>query len=181
MIQRRSGNGILTALLVAACAGLGWTVYRGFSAPPEAPGAASPAAGDDVAPLPEAASFEMPPLEAFSIVAERPLFSPTRRPPEGEVAAAAPRQMLDLTLIGVVLTAEERLAIVTPAGQGNAVRLGVGDSIQGWTLVAVEPERATFERDGEEETLFLAFQTAPTPARRQPAQSGQKNGGTKND
>lgn len=185
MIRRRSGSKLLTVLLVAACAGLGWTVYRGFSAPPEvpteAPDDAAPAAGDDVAPLPEAAAFEMPPLDDFSVIAERPLFSPTRRPAEGDAPTAAPRQMLDLTLIGVVLTGEERIAIVTPAGQGKAVRLGVGDSIRGWTLVELEPERATFERDGEEETLFLAFQTAPTPAKRQPGQQGQQNGATKND
>lgn len=170
MIRRRSGGTLATALLIAACAGLGWTVYRGLATPQQPAVEVGSPANDGVLSLPPATRFEIAPLEDFIEVAERPLFSPSRRPPLGEVATATPRQALDLTLIGVVLSSEERLAIVTPGGQGKAVRLGVGDSIQGWTLVELESERATFERDGESITLYLAFEALPTAPRRQQGQ-----------
>lgn len=176
MIRRGSGGRLVTLLLLAACAGLGWTVYRGLDAPARAPAEVAPAANGEVAALPPMPDYEMPPLAEFAEVAERPLFSPTRRPPVGAVPTAAPRQTLDLTLIGIVLSEAERLAIVTPGGAGRAVRLGVGDSIQGWTLVELESERATFERDGAQETLYLAFQTAPTPTRKQQGERQDRAG-----
>jgi len=178
MIRRRSGGRLVTVLLIAACAGLAWTVYRGLGAPPQPAAGVEPAADDGLPALPPVAGYEMAPLEDFMEIAERPLFSPTRRPPAGEGATVAPRQALDLTLIGVVLSTEERLAIVTPGGPGKAVRLGVGDSIQGWVLTELESERATFERGAETVTLYLAFETAPTTPRRQ---QGQREDATRQD
>lgn len=166
MIRRRSGGKQVTALLGVACALLAALIFRGLGAPVAPSNETTSVALDGVADLPPVADYRMAPLEDFAEIVERPLFSPTRTPAVSGAAVDALRQSLDLTLIGVVLSNEERLAIVTPGGQSNAVRLGVGDSIQGWTLTELESERATFERDGELQTLYLAFETAPTTPRR---------------
>jgi hypothetical protein len=108
---------LLPVLLLAGCLGLGWEIYQQLVVSP-APRPVALAAGP-AEPLPEPSeevSFVMPPADDFAEVMERPLFSPSRRPPSEaalmvEVAANDP---LDLELTGVIASGDQRTAIFRP-------------------------------------------------------------------
>ena len=109
------------------------------------------------------------PLRSLSATRERPLFSPSRRPldtaapapppsvaapppPPTTVAAAEPPPF---TLLGTVLSADARLAVLLNKTTNAVTRLREGESEAGWTARKVEPRDAVLEKDGVETTLEL--------------------------
>ncbi|HSR71716.1 MAG TPA: hypothetical protein VLL72_04985 [Kiloniellales bacterium] len=86
---------------------------RGLPAISPTGGAAAPGAADA---LPEPVAFDLPPLGTFVAAVERPLFSPARRPPEpGVEPVETPSPAgLDFELVGVVITGEQRIAVLLP-------------------------------------------------------------------
>ena len=171
MIARRGSGWLAPALMLGVCAALAWTVYREIQL-----GAPEPAevAGGQVPPLPDLPaepSFVMAPAESFSAILERPLFSPTRRPPaEGTVTLESAEPELEVTVVGIIISSEEQIAIIKPKGESRFVRLSEGDSFQGWTLETIEPDRITFQRGDIEEHIELTYDEPPPvqkPRRRQ--------------
>jgi len=166
MIRSRTGTA-LPVLLLVACAALGWVIYRQLAAAPAPAPVARQAALEEPAagsmPVPrEAPTFVLPRVETFATIVERPIFSPTRRPPpEAEVALDEAFSNLDLLLVGVVISSNERIAIVLPKNHTDVVRLGAGDLFQGWTVDMIEPDRVTFRRDGLEEQIELSYDRPP--------------------
>ena len=163
MIARRGSGWLASTLLLGLCLALAAFVYQ--QARIEAPGPPPPSAGVETPPLAALSaqtSFTMAPIADFSAVLERPLFSPTRRPPvEGAVADAAPEAELQVTLMGVIISSEEQIAIIRPKDASRFERLSVGDSFQGWTLDSIEPSRVTFRRGDVEEHIELIFDVPP--------------------
>ena len=92
-----------------------------------------------------------------------PLFSPTRTPPElapppgspGVQAAAPPSPMP--ALVGLVSRARGRGVALVKAGNGQTVTIAPGESVDGWRLVAIGRDRATFASNGERRTASLDF------------------------
>ena len=86
MIARRRSGWLVSTLLLGVCLTLAAFVYGQLQM--EMPGPA-PAVSAETPPLPvlpAQPNYTMAPVEDFSAILERPLFSPTRRPPaEGEV------------------------------------------------------------------------------------------------
>lgn len=166
MIRSRAGA-TLPVLLLAVCAGLAWVIYRQLEAAPAPAAVAHQTAPEEsaVGPMPapqDAATFALPRVETFAAIVERPIFSPTRRPPpEAEVALDEAFSNLDLLLVGVVISSDERIAIVLPKNHTEVVRLGAGDLFQGWTVDMIEPDRVTFRRDGLEEQIELSYDRPP--------------------
>jgi hypothetical protein len=165
MIRRRSGLAV-PALLLVACLALAWLIYEqlGEAAPTLEPAARAGAqqAAPAAAAQPEIPQFSMPRVETFAAIVERPIFSPTRRPPpEAEVTLDDAFSNLDLLLVGVVISADERIAIVLPKNHTDVVRLGVGDLFQGWVVHAIEADRVTFRRDDLEEQIELTYDRPP--------------------
>jgi|RhiMetdeSRZDD1v2_1073273.scaffolds.fasta_scaffold08425_13 general secretion pathway protein N len=110
------------------------------------------------------------PLRSLTATRERPLFTPTRRPPAPAVAgpppveapAAAPAAGPDrpqLTLVGAISGETDGIAIFLDQITRDIVRLRTGESHSGWTLRSVKGREAALVKD--QETVILAL-PAPT-------------------
>ncbi len=180
MITRRGSGWLASTLLLGVCLALAAFVYVQVQrvAPGPAPSGVAGAA-PPLAALPYQPSYTMAPLEDFAAILERPLFSPTRRPPApGVVAAVASEPELQVTLVGVIISSEEQIAIVRLKDAGRFARLSVGDSFQGWILDSIEPSRITFRRGDLAEHIELTYDVPPPvqkPKRRKRRQRNQAN------
>jgi hypothetical protein len=92
-------------------------------------------------------SFVMPPLVSFAEVVNRPLFSQTRRPAP-KALAPGNEQSLPYTLVGVVITAHERHALIAHGTPPRLERLTEGQDLEGWTIEQILADRLVFGRDG---------------------------------
>ena len=173
--------GLATLAWVAAVAGVGTRVE-----PLPADAALLPA-------LPGARDAPTPvlePLTAYSVIAERPLFSTDRTPrpfflsgAEGEPGTGG----FDYELTSVLLTPSLRMAILQPAGGGEAVRVREGAAppgSPGWRLVSLDRRSAVF--DGPEGPVALALRVfdgagALPPASRAASPVGVETGGAATD
>jgi general secretion pathway protein N len=123
-----------------------------------------------LAPAPERALSANPlwaiPLTSLSGTRDRPIFSPSRRPPAPAVApaavpkvAAAPkpreRENPQLNLVGTIASGEEGFGIFLDQSTKAAVRLKVGEDYQGWKLRSVQGREAVLEKDQLVYTLEL--------------------------
>lgn len=110
------------------------------------------------------AEFVLPPIEEFSPIIERPLFTPGRRPPEGDVeesvqapvddtATESPQQFV---LAGTATDQSERaVAILHDSASGVDFRVWVGDEIGGWIVKAIEPRAIVLVDETREVTVTL--------------------------
>jgi general secretion pathway protein N len=109
------------------------------------------------------------PLSKLSTTRERPIFSPSRRPPP--VVAAAPPALPapsppkvlrvdrpQLSLVGTVSGDDEQFGIFVDQTSRAALRLRIGEDYQGWKLRAVQGREVTLEY--EQQTAIL---TMPQP------------------
>jgi hypothetical protein len=90
-------------------------------------------------------SFTMPPLRNFSGVLSRPLFSETRRPPRAPSGPADTRDA-SFTLVGTILSAQERHALVEHGQPPHIERVSEGQEVDGWTVEQILPDRIVFAR-----------------------------------
>jgi hypothetical protein len=122
------------------------------------------------APTPERALSANPlwaiPLTALSGTRDRPIFSPSRRPPTPAVApAAAPKvaavarprepERPPLALVGTIASGDEGFGIFLDPSTKTALRLKVGEDYQGWKLRSVQGRETTLEKDQQVVTLAL--------------------------
>jgi len=117
------------------------------------------------------------PLHSMSATRERPLFSPSRRPPSPPIAAVAapppppskPTQATPpLTLLGTVLGDGERVGVFAEQGTKNVIRLRVGEGHGDWTLRSLHARAAILEQGRNQAMLALT----PADAAVQEAASG---------
>lgn len=165
--------------IVVACGTLaiGWLLVSG---PSEAPAtvavARSRPASEPAAITPDpallalaglTARLDLPPREAFRAMVERPLFTPTRRPPSPPpVAAAEPapdtRPIVEsgpagppFRLVGTVSRRGRSEALVALEGGGGLARLEPGSELAGWIVVEIGADHLEIERDGERRRLQI--------------------------
>lgn len=105
------------------------------------------------------------PIASLSAIRERPIFSPSRRPPIS--ATIAPAQQVSLAsqplrppfaLIGAAAGENDGIGIFLDEATKGIVRLKTGESHAGWTLSLVKGREATLQR-GEE----IAVLEIPNP------------------
>ena len=111
---------------------------------------------DDDPPLPR---FEPPPKAVFADVDDRSVFNPARvRVSSQSVAGTTNATTLpsDLSLVGVILDGEKKLALIKSPQEPLAVGVGVGGTIEGWQVTRVEPDRVALRAGGPEQQLFLS-------------------------
>jgi len=105
------------------------------------------------------------PLASLTATHERPIFSPSRRPPPSVVAPAPPversvqlnRPRFDL--VGTVADGGVGIAIFREENSKAIVRLRTGESHSGWTLTAVKPREAILLHNRD--TVSLAIASPP--------------------
>ena len=127
------------------------------------------------------------PLSKLSITRERPIFSPSRRPPP--VVAAAPPALPapsapkvprverpQLSLVGTVSGDNESFGIFVDQTTKAALRLKVGEDYRGWKLRAVLGREVTLEY--ERQTAILTLPQPGTAAPGQPLLSTVAEGAT---
>ena len=106
------------------------------------------------------------PLVKLSTTRERPIFSPSRRPPAVVIAApptppAPPPPKLpraerpQLSLVGTVSGDDERFGIFVDQTTKAALRLRIGEDYQGWKLRAVQGREVTLEYEQQSAILTL--------------------------
>lgn len=119
------------------------------------------------------------PLSALTGTQERPIFSATRRPPPRAVAAAPVEQVQappppkpveaapPLMLVGAVVGEGDAIAILVNRADQKIIRLRQGESLNGWSLAAVQPREVTLKQGDRSEVLALQrpeAASAPTSA-----------------
>lgn len=106
------------------------------------------------------------PLATLSNTRDRPIFSPSRRPPPTQtpVAVAAPPapppapprvERPPLTLVGTVAGSDESFGIFVDKANSTALRLKIGEDYQGWRLRLVQGRDVSLERDQQTVVLSL--------------------------
>jgi general secretion pathway protein N len=106
------------------------------------------------------------PLKSLSFTRDRPLFTPSRRPPVPPVPAAEPvRQVVvakpaeperpQLLLIGVVVSEKDGIAIFVDQTTREVFRLRIDQGHGGWILRSVHGREATLEKSPFTVTLAL--------------------------
>jgi hypothetical protein len=106
------------------------------------------------------------PLAQFSVTRERPIFSPSRRPPPPAVAPmSAPKAIAlpkpkeperpQLTLVGTIAGDEEGFGIFLDQSNKTVIRLKIGEDFQGWKLRSVQGRETALEKDRHVVTLAL--------------------------
>jgi hypothetical protein len=104
------------------------------------------------------------PIESLHATRERPLFSPSRRPPAPAVISAPvqvkaapppPPSKPTLDLLGVVEGHDESYAVFINTTTHDIVRLKTGEGEDGWVLRSVRGREAVLERNDQTEVLEL--------------------------
>lgn len=124
----------LAALVLAAATLRPW-LPRGASSPP--PGVSA----RPISAMPGRPAA-LPPLTHFAATIERPLFSPTRRPPAATAArlsgAAIARRY---RLQGIIVVGPAKRALLIDTVGGGRLDIGKGEKIDGWTVERIEQDR----------------------------------------
>jgi hypothetical protein len=120
-------------------------------------------------------------LDQLPATRERPLFSPSRRPPPRpqrveSVAALpppAPRQPPSVVLLGIVSDADGTWALIRAGGAEKTTRARLGDEIAGWKVSEIETRRLVLSSDDRSVSfaLFAHMGGASDPGAKRPADS----------
>lgn len=106
------------------------------------------------------------PLSRLSMTRDRPIFSPSRRPPppatlpviarQVEPAKPAEPELPPLILVGTVAGGDSGIAVFVEQSTENTVRLRVNESHQGWTLHSIQGREVTLLKERNSSILALA-------------------------
>jgi general secretion pathway protein N len=129
---------------------------------------------EPIAPAPEPAVTGNPlwgiPLKSLTATRERPIFSPSRRPPAPVVAAApvepakappppppppAEPERPALKLLGIVSGASDGFAIFISDTTRDIIRLKTGEGHEGWILRSVKAREAVLEKNRRSAVIEL--------------------------
>jgi hypothetical protein len=102
---------------------------------------------------PAPALTALPPLASFSAIVERPLFSPSRRPPPGTSTAAAPLVAGRYRLLGVVASGPKKRAFL--ADGARHIDIAEGERLDGWTVKQIGADSVLLSSSEGEATLKL--------------------------
>jgi general secretion pathway protein N len=115
-------------------------------------------------PVPSANPLWAIPLSKLSSTRDRPIFSPSRRPPPPVAVAKPPvaaapvlkakePERPQLALLGTILNGNDGYGIFMDEAKKLPVRVRVGASYQGWTLRSLQADAATLAKGFESTVL----------------------------
>jgi type II secretory pathway component PulC len=143
-----SRHQLVPLLLLALCLGLAGVIYVELDQPPidaiakAAPGPSRETMGTSR----DSPGFSMPPLRGYAEVLERPLFSETRRPSVAAAVAPADPRSADFNLVGIVISAHERHALIEHGQPPRLERVSEGQDIDGWSVESIKSDRVVLAR-----------------------------------
>ena len=135
----------------------------------QAEAAQAPAAAGSDTPAPRGNPLWAIPLRALAATRDRPLFSASRRPPDPVIASAptpvaralpvaiktAEPERPPLVLIGTVVGADARIAIMLNQTTKLVTQVREGQEEAGWRVEAVSARSTILERDEQSVTIEL--------------------------
>lgn len=186
MSAETRGRGRLSLNLVVLCLFLGWLAFAETQDPrfiedaailtglvpadEGAAGSASPALAPAPVPLPIAdrSARALPAVDAFSGIAARSLFNPTRRPiePPAEAKAIPAVKPSRFRLVGVLISDGLRMALIRRGRASDYTRVEEGQEIDGWRIERIVADRVVIRKGDTREELILKDQPAPQAAPR---------------
>jgi general secretion pathway protein N len=154
-------GGAAAACLIAApvCCRADIFLDLGNLMPKAAPAPSLPSSWDNAtANEPEASNpLWAIPLRSLQATRDRPLFSPSRRPPQAISAVPAPQpakaavvrrpDQPELNLLGVIIGSGEGYAVFLDNATHAVIRLKTGDGEDGWILRSVAEREAVLEKN----------------------------------
>jgi general secretion pathway protein N len=146
-----------TLFLLVACAALALVALHEIDAPADddaAPPAAAPTTPRQ-APQPQSAGFALPPLESYAEVAQRPLFSPSRKPPPPDAARETLGNSSSFVLLGIVISERGKYTLIQHGRPPVTARLTEGQTLEGWTIQEIRPDRVTLQNAVTQQELKL--------------------------
>ena len=148
----------------------------------------APDAGEPSPPISEPPKGSNPlwaiPMSKLSATRDRPLFTPSRRPPPPTISAAPeppPPTMVkpvipespSFKLVGTIIGEDNRIGIFMSETSKTTIRIREGEDDSGWTLRSIDPHSAVFEGYGRMVTLvFPEAEQSGDPAVAAPRISG---------
>jgi hypothetical protein len=137
---------------------------------------AMPAAAIDVpaalwqpppSPGPLAMAAPLPSAQSFSAIDTRPLFNPARKPvqaPPDSAAVAVTPPPSDISLIGVIIDGDRKLAMLRTPSSPLEVGVSLGSQINGWQVIAILPDRIVLRSGTTDYPIGLNAVHGGTPA-----------------
>lgn len=156
----------LAGALTVLAAGFGSLVALEWRAPVAAPMDEIPPAAKSAKAADAAPAYSLAPLAAFSAVTERPLFAPDRRP--APQASETLGSWSALVLAGIVVTPDAREVLIAHGTPAKLVHLQEGQSVDGWTVRAIEPDHVVVANGGEQHELRFGKRDDKQSARGNP-------------
>ncbi len=154
-------TGILL-FLAAVCLVMAGIIYDELVAPMDETdaGGAAPATRTLTPAHEPATGFSFPPLESFSAVTDRPLFSPTRRPsPQGSDDSLG--SWSSLVLAGIIIAPQSREALIVHGKPQVMAHVQEGQTIEGWVVTSILPDHIVLSGGGSDHELRLLDKPKP--------------------
>jgi hypothetical protein len=151
---------LLSLLIVAALAFIGWETDWGRALRGEAPDAVTRVATLDTNVLPQ---FQLPPLDAsYKETIERPLFLSARRPaPPSNLTTQVAMKKGQFKLAGTTVSAGVSVAYLVETANNKTHRVNMGADINGIKVERVEATRVVMKQGDEIEELTLRSSISP--------------------
>ncbi len=111
----------------------------------------------------------LPPIETFAEIVERPMFIPSRRPipPEEKAIEAGPQAVQGLfTLLGIVISSGERMAIMQRNKTKEVLRVVEGQEIDRWRVDEILMDRVVLRSEALTEEVELRDLMRAKPQKR---------------
>ncbi|MEI9932270.1 MAG: hypothetical protein WDM89_17430 [Rhizomicrobium sp.] len=99
-------------------------------------------------------------LNAYNAIMAHPIFAPDRAPPAAEADDTG--NLSGVEVLGTAIAGKVSAALVRDA-DGEFSRLKIGEDLDGWKLVSIEPKELVFDRNGERRSVQISA-TAPARA-----------------
>lgn len=102
--------------------------------------------------------FVAPPAGEFAEIDERPVFSPQRKPMGSQLSDVDMSQTgapSNLTLVGIIMGPDKRIAVLKAAGSATAQNVSVGGMIEGWRVTRIESSYIVLHQDLSDQDVKL--------------------------
>ena len=149
--------GLLLRLSALLSAVLAWELVAGptIFLPEDTP---EPPTVSDSLVISNQAPPENPPIDKFSEIISRPLFAPSRRPPPPKTESNPALEVSkpeSFDLIGVIISADERMALLQTLGTGEVMRAVEGETVGGWKVQAINPTEVELKRGNASDVIKI--------------------------